>query len=162
MDVLNRIANKALGGMITRRINSAEQRRQDYYDIMFSCVMNCYDHSDVSWVAKALELSKAVGRYRATLAILKTVVPFPCDKGVFGGKRKVAMYDKLKDVVAEVMLVEINRQVSEDSKPKTAKAYEFETALAAFLKKAHAHDITDADIIEAVRNADKVDLKVAA
>ena len=152
MEKLNRIANKSLGGMIKSRINSAERERQAYWDILFSCVMNCYEHADVSWVAKGLEMSKAVGRYRATLSILKTVVPYPCDKGVFGGKRKVGMYDKLKDTVAEVLLVEINRQKEDDSKPKTAKEYEFYASLESFLKKAASHDITDVQVIEAIRD----------
>jgi hypothetical protein len=142
METLNRIMNKALGGMITRRINSADQRRQEYWDIMFSCTMNCYEHDDVSWINKAVDLSAAVGRKRATLAILKTIVPFPCEKGVFGGKRKVNMYEKMKDKVAEVLLAEINKQVAADAAPKTAAAYEYDKAEANFIKKAAANGIT--------------------
>jgi len=142
MEVLNRIENKSLGGMISRRIDSAAKERQAYWDILFSCVMNCYDHSDVSWINKGVAMSKAVGRQRATLSILKTVVPFACEKNVFGGKRKAAMYEKMKDKVAEVLLAEINKQKSADAEPKTPAEYEFEKARENFIKKAASNGYT--------------------
>ena len=144
MEVLNRIANKSLGGMIKSRINSADQRRQDYWDILFSCVMNCYEHNDVSWINKGLEMSKAVGRNRASLSILKTVVPFPAEKGVFGGKRKVGMYEKTKDKVAEVLLAEINKQKIADSTPKTKADWEYDIARENFEKNCakHGYEVT--------------------
>jgi hypothetical protein len=151
MEVLNLIANKALGGMITRRINSAERERQIYWDILFSCGVNCYEHNDVSWINKGLEMAKAVGRYRATVSILKTCIPFNHKDGVFGGKRKAAMYDKMKDKFEAVLLAEINKQVAEDSKPKTVAAYEFEKAKENFEKKALANGITvEVRVVETV------------
>lgn len=157
MEKFIRIANKALGPMIKRRVESAAKRRQEFWNILYSCVANCYEHNDVSWVNRGLEMAKAVGRYRATLAILKQVTPFKYDTATqqFGGKRKVNMFEKLENKYGEVLLALVTQQVEADSKPRDKKDYEFEKALDTFLKRAAKHDIDDAEVIEAIRNRAK-------
>lgn len=151
------INNRSLAARIKGIVNTAEQRRENYWNVLFNCVNRSFEHNDVSWVNRGLEAARAEGRYRATLAILKQVVPFGFDKSTqqFGGKRKLAMYNKLKDNYAEVLMALITQQQERDSKASEPQAYDFYKALGNFLSKAHKHDVTDAEIIEAIREAAK-------
>ena len=92
------LSNKSLSARIGGIIKTAEQQRVYYWNILFNCVNRCYEHNDVSWVNRGLAMSKAVGRYRATKAILQQVTPFKFDTKTqeFGGKRKQGMYEKLE------------------------------------------------------------------
>lgn len=149
-----RIENKSLSGMIQTRIKSAEQRRFDYWNILMNCVRNCYEHSDVSWVNKGLAMSKAVGRYRATKAILQQVTPFKFDTKTqeFGGKRKTNMYEKLESKYSTVLAQLVETQHEADNKPTKAKDWEYEKARNNFLKACAKHDVELEDVVVDIRD----------
>ena len=141
MEAFTRIENKSLSGMIKSRIKSAVQRRFDYWNILFNCVRNSFEHNDVSWVNKGLQMAKAVGRYKATVRILKNVVPFAFDSEaqIFHGKMKEGMYNKLSETYSEVLLALVNEQQVADSTPKEKKEWEFDTARENFEKACATH-----------------------
>lgn len=154
MEKFTRIANKSLSGMIASRIKSAAQRRFDYWNILNSCVANCYEHNDVSWVNKGLAMSKAVGRYRATKAILQQVTPFKFDTKTqeFGGKIKKNMVEKLGDKYSTVLQALVESQLEADIKPATAKDWEYEKARNNFLKACVKHDVELKDVVVDIRD----------
>jgi len=151
----NFIKNGALTARINGLIKTAEARREYFWNVLYNCVLRSYEHNDVSYVNKGLAMAKAVGRYKATLAILKQVVPYTFKEGAFGGKRKVGMYDKLHLTFGDVIKALVAQQIDDDTKPKVPKAYDFYASLENFLKKAEVNDVTHADVIEAIRDADK-------
>lgn len=149
------ISNAALSARIGGLIKTAAKQREYFWNIMYNAAQRCYEHNDVSWVNKALAMAKTVGRYKATLAILKLVVPYQFKDGAFGGKRKVGMYDKLHLTFADIIKIEVARQLDEDAKPHTPKPYDFYASLENFLKKAEANDVSEAEVIEAIRDHQK-------
>ncbi len=153
----NIISNRSLSARINGIINTAEARLENYWNVLFNCVNRCYEHNDVSWVNKGLEAARAEGRYRATVAILKEVVPFKFSQAEgFHGKRSIGRHNKLVDKYAEVLMALITQQKEADTKAKEKKSeYDFYKALENFLKKAHKNDVSDAEVIEAIRELQK-------
>lgn len=149
----NIIKNQALAARINGLIKTAEKQREYYWNVLFNCVNRCYDHNDVSWINKGLAMSKAVGRYRATKAILQQVVPFKFDTKTqqFGGKRKQNMYEKLESKYETVLLALIESQHEADNKPAKAKDWEYEKARTNFLKACVKHDITIDEVVVDIR-----------
>ena len=121
------ISNKALSARIGGIIKTAENQRVYYWNILFNCVDRCFEHNDVSWINRGLAMSKAVGRYRATKAILQQVVPFKFDTKTqqFGGKRKVNMYEKLENKYGTVLQALVEAQHESDNAPAKAKDWEY-------------------------------------
>jgi hypothetical protein len=150
----NIIKNQALSARINGLIKTAEKQREYYWNILFNCVNRCYEHNDVSWVNKGLAMSKAVGRYRATKAILQQVVPFKFDAKTqeFGGKRKQGMYEKLESKYGTVLLSLIESQHEADNKPAKAKDWEYEKARTNFMKACAKHDVDLDEVVVDIRD----------
>jgi hypothetical protein len=142
-----RISNKALSSRIRGLTQTAEKVRQYFWNVLFNCVANSFEHNDVSWVNRGLEMAKAVGKYRATLAILRQVVPFPVKDGVFHGKRKAKMYQQLESKFETVLLALIDAQKQADSKPVSKKDWEYETARENFIKACAKHNVDLDDVV---------------
>ena len=148
------ISNKSLSARIGGIIKTAEQQRVYYWNILFNCVNRCYEHNDVSWINRGLAMSKAVGRYRASKAILQQVVPFKFDTKTqqFGGKRKQGMYEKLESKYGTVLQALVEAQHEADNKPAKAKDWEYEKALANFLKVCTKHDVELDNVVVDIRD----------
>jgi len=148
------ISNAALSARIGGLIKTAEKQREYYWNVLFNTVNRCYEHNDVSWVNKGLAMAKAVGRYRATKAILQQVVPFKFDAKTqqFGGKRKANMHDKLESKYGTVLLALIQSQHEDDNKPVKAKDWEYEKARNNFLKACVNHDKDLADVVVDIKD----------
>lgn len=155
------ISNKSLSARIGGIIRTAEKQRVHYWNILFNCVNRCYEHNDVSWVNRGLAMSKAVGRYRATKAILQQVTPFKFDTKTqqFGGKRKQNMYEKLESKYGPVLQALVEAQHEADNTPAKAKDWEYEKALANFAKACIKHDVELKDVVVDIRDYAK---KIAA
>ena len=148
------LSNKSLSARIGGVIKTAEQQRVYYWNILFNCVNRCYEHNDVSWVNRGLAMSKAVGRYRATKAILQQVTPFKFDTKtqLFGGKRKKSMYEKLESKYGSVLQALVEAQQEADTKPTQAKDWEYEKARTNFLKACIKHDVELNDVVVDIRD----------
>lgn len=147
------ISNKALSARIGGIIKTAENQRVYYWNILFNCVDRCFEHNDVSWINRGLAMSKAVGRYRATKAILQQVVPFKFDTKTqqFGGKRKVNMYEKLENKYGTVLQALVEAQHESDNAPAKAKDWEYEKAYVNFCKVCLKHDVELSNVVVDIR-----------
>lgn len=148
------LSNKSLSARIGGIIKTAEQQRVYYWNILFNCVNRCYEHNDVSWVNRGLAMSKAVGRYRATKAILQQVTPFKFDTKTqeFGGKRKQGMYEKLESKYGTVLQALVESQQEADNTPAKAKDWEYEKARTNFLKACAKHDVELSEVVVDIRD----------
>ena len=153
------ITNKSLSARIRGYIKSAEKRREEYWNVLFNCVERSFEHNDVSWVNKGLQAAKAVGRYRATVSVLKQVVPFAFDAEaqIFHGKRKAGMYNKLAENYSDVLNTLVAEQLEADTAPpsKSKKDWNYDKALANFLKACQKHDITLHDVVVDLEKMEK-------
>lgn len=151
--------NKALAGRINSRIKGAAKERFEYWNIMYNCVHKCYDHNDVSWINKALGMAKAVGRYRASVAILREVVPFAFDKKaqIFYGKQQKGKVSALGGTYGIVLKQAVEDQLeAENAVPeKTATPWDYEKALANFLKTCGKHEVDYKKVARDIERAAK-------
>jgi hypothetical protein len=99
-------------------------------------------------------MSKAVGRYRATKAILQQVVPYKFDTKTqeFGGKRKQGMYEKFESKYGSVLQALVEAQQEADIKPAQAKDWEYEKARTNFLKACTKHEMDLDEVVVDIRD----------
>lgn len=93
------IKAQALGSKIAGRIKSGPAYVEDTCNVLFNCVHMAVVHNDATWLNKGAAYARASGPYiTAYMSVAKTVAPFKCDKGEFGGKVLKPKRDKWRTV----------------------------------------------------------------
>lgn len=93
------IKAQALGSKIAGRIKSGPAYVEDTCNVLFNCIHMAVVHNDATWLNKGAAYARASGPYiTAYMSVAKTVAPFKCDKGEFGGKILKPKRDKWRTV----------------------------------------------------------------
>lgn len=94
------IKNRALSAKITGRIKSGPAYVAETCNVLFNCIERAVVHNDATWLNKGAAYARASGPYiTAYMTVAKTVAPFKCDKGEFGGKMLKPKSEKWRTVV---------------------------------------------------------------
>lgn len=153
------VTNKSLGGSLRGQINGAAKQLWTFWNILFNCVNRCYEHNDVSWVNRGLEMARAVGRFKVALFILKQLVPYSYTTELgFHGKRKGGKFDEMQNTYQAIMHSLVGEQQEADSKPKVSKPFELDSALENLYKRANKAGVSNDDILAAVIDLNKLAL----
>lgn len=96
------ISNTALGNKIKGRIKSGPAYVTETCNVMFNCIERAIVHNDATWLNKGAAYARASGPYiTGFMKVAKTVSPFNCEKGEFGGKMLKNKRDKWRKIDAD-------------------------------------------------------------
>lgn len=161
MEAFKLLDNRKLSAQIRGQIQTADKQLWTFWNLVFNCINRAFECNDVTHANRALEMARAVGRFKVAKSIMVQVVPFAyTTEEQFHGKQKKGMHNKLADTYEEVLRSLIAEQQDADSKPKQAREFELETALESLYKRANKAGFSNDDILAAVIDHNK--LSVAA
>jgi hypothetical protein len=167
MKTFNMLTNRQFAAQVNGLIKSGPQQVWHFWNLAFNAISRTNDTKDVSHVNKMVAAARAVGRYRAFMAVATGLVCFPADKqaGIFSGKLQKGKWSALNrpsveddPASAKIWEVKLREYVEQEQNlDKTARKVDWsmERAVLTLVRKAEKEGKTVRQIIAEVERADK-------
>lgn len=135
--------------------------RNMFWQLVANGIVRTYETNDVSHVNKLVAMAVNTGQLRRFERLASGLIPFAYDKGerLFGGERQDGKYKAMSDTWEQLLFDAIETENDSNAKPKAT--YDFDKALAAFVKTANKNEYNNDRIVAAVVEKYGIGVKLA-
>ena len=151
MQIFKLMSNRSFAATLAAWTGDKGRNIRDmFWQLVANGIVRTYDTNDVSHVNKLVAMAVNTGQLRRFERLAAKLVPFAYDSGarLFGGKRQDGKYKAMSETWEQLLSDAILTE--NDSNNKAKSAYNFDKALASFVKRANKHDFDNSEIQSAV------------
>lgn len=151
MTLFQRMTNRSFAATLSAWTGSKGLSiRNMFWQLVANGIVRTYETNDVSHVNKLVAMAINTGQLRRFERLAASLIPFAYDKGerLFGGKRQNGKFKQLADTWERLLFDAIATE--NDSNNKAKSEYDFDKALASFIKRANKHEYDNSEILSAV------------
>ena len=151
MSLFERMTNRSFAATLASWSGAKGRTiRNMFWQLVANGIVRCYETNDVHHVNKLVAMATNTGQLRRFERLAVGLVPFAYDKGEreFGGERQDGKYKAMAETWEQLLFDAIQTENDSNAKPKSA--YDFDKALAAFVKRANKHEYNNDRIVAAV------------
>lgn len=163
MKLFERMTNRSFAATLSAWSGSkGRDIRNMFWQLVANGIVRTYETNDVSHVNKLVAMAVNTGQLRRFERLASGLIPFAYDKGEreFSGKRQDGKYNEMASTWEQLLFEAI--ETENDSNAKAKSPYDFDKALAAFVKRANKHEISNDAVVEAVMEYTRLGVAKAA
>ncbi len=163
MDIFERMTNRSFAATLAAWAGAkGRSLRNMFWQLVANGIVRCYETNDVSHVNKLVAMATNTGQLRRFERLAVSLIPFAYDKGErkFAGKRQDGKFNAMADTWEQLLFDAI--QGENDSNAKAKSPYDFDKALAAFMKTAAKNEYNNDRVVAAVVDQYSAGMRLSA